>query len=80
MLQASSNLLVFIIFSKLTTSFTGHNPLVRFKDLTEQSVGIVLLAPLLVSILMISEKQSSATAFCKTNLSELTLYVMVPDL
>lgn len=73
MLQASNNLLVFTVFSKVLTSFIGQDPPVRFDDFTEQIVGIVLFAPLLANILIISEKQSLAIPSCKTNLSELVL-------
>ena len=72
-LQASNNLLVFTVFSKVLTSFIGQDPPVRFDDFTEQIVGIVLFAPLLANILIISEKQSLAIPSCKTNLSELVL-------
>lgn len=73
MLQASSNLLVLTIFSKVESSFTGHDPPVKLDDFTEQSVGIELFAPLLARILMISEKQGSAASFGKTKLLDFML-------
>lgn len=73
MLQASNNLLVLTVFSKVVMSFTGHEPPVRFVDFMEHMVGIELFAPLLANILTISLKQSSAAALCKTKLSELVL-------
>lgn len=73
MLQASNNLLVFTVFSKVITSLTGQDPPVMFDDFTEQIAGIVLFAPRLASMLTISEKQSLAMPSCKTNILELVL-------
>jgi hypothetical protein len=56
------SLLVFTIFSNELISFTGQEASVRFDGLRVHNSGILVFAPLLASMLMISEKHAFAEA------------------